>query len=186
MPTDPRFLEAWVNRRDHRVLGRRLHPLCFLDLLALEAVGSPFIDNSAEATPGDFAIAVQILSRPHRALEIDATAPRPGLALALRLRWCDLARENAALQAYFDDYFTALEMWRPETTGKRCQAPWILGVVTFLLQHSRLDEWRVWTAPVGQMLCYANAIEEQAGESQVVSLAELEQMAAAREAPAAA
>ena len=54
MRSDPRFLEAWVNRRDHRVFGRRLHPLCLLDLVALEAVASPFLpDEDEEAADPD-------------------------------------------------------------------------------------------------------------------------------------
>lgn len=182
MPSDPRFLEAWVNRRDHRVLGRRLHPLSFLDLLALDAAGSPFMQPGAHATIADFALVVELLSRPHVSLDIDPDLPEPSLGLRFRLRFCDLQKENAALQAYFDDYFCTLEMWRPEQDGKRCQAPWILATAAFLLAHTRLDEWRIWTGPVGQMLCYANAIEEQVGASQVVSLEEQLQMAEARAA----
>lgn len=172
MASDPRFLEAWVNRCDHRVLGHRLHPLCFLDLLTLDAINSPFVVADAEATEADFLLAVLLLSRPHTSLEVNPSLPNPSLRDRLRIRYCDFEHENAALQAYFEDYFSTLEMWRPSTSDKQCNAPWILGTATFLLANTNLSEWRIWTAPVGQMLCYANALEEQLGGSQVVSLEE--------------
>ncbi len=176
MASDPRFLEAWVNRSDHRVLGHRLHPLCFLDLLTLDAINSPFITTGASCDGADFLLAVLLLSRPHTSLEVNPTLPHPSLRDRLRLHCCDMKRENAALQAYFDDYFSTLEMWRPDSGDKKCQSPWILGTVCFLLSHTSLSEWRIWTGPIGQMLCYANGIEEQISSSQVVSLEEQELM----------
>jgi hypothetical protein len=176
MASDPRFLEAWVNRCDHRVLGHRLHPLCLLDMLTLDAIDSPFIADGAVANESDFLLAVLLLSRPHKSLEVNADLPVPTLRDRLRLRFCDMARENAALKAYFDDYYSTLEMWRPDTGDKKCQAPWILGTAAFLLSQTNLSEWRIWTAPIGQMLCYANSLEEQLGGSQVVSMEELAEM----------
>lgn len=181
MASDPRFLEAWVNRCDHRVLGHNLHPLCLLDLLTLDALDSPFVAEGAQATSADFLLAVLILSRPHSGIRVNPVLPGPTLRDRLRLRFCDLARENAALQAYFDDYYSTLEMWRPNSDGKRCQSPWILGVVTFLLSHTTLTEERIWTAPIGQVLCYANSLEEQLSDSQVISPEEQEAMARMRE-----
>lgn len=174
MASDPRFLEAWVNRRDHRVLGHLLHPLCFLDLLTLDAIDSPLVVEDGVVTESDFLLAVLLLSRPHRDLEINPIMPHPTLRDRLRLRCCDTKSEVAALKAYFDDYYSVLEMWREPNDGKKCQAPWILGTVTFLLSHTRLSEWRIWTGPVGQMLAYAASAEEQLGSSQIVSMEEQE------------
>lgn len=182
MSSDPRFLEAWVNRAAHRVFGRKLHPLCFLDLLALEVVESPFCPGSlADPTVHDFHIAVHILATPIGSLEIsDRIASVPSWRKLLYSAY-DLGTANRQLQAYFTDYFTTLEMWRMDDVGKSCQAPWILSQVTFLLQHTSITERRVWTAPVGQMLCYAAALEEQLSSSQIVSEEEREAMREMRE-----
>ena len=172
MSSDPRFLEAWVNHAGHRVFGRKLHPLCFLDLVALEVVDSPFLPgskNRACATRHDFNLAVHILSAPIKSLELSDRIARPSLVSRMVFSRYDLAKANAALQAYFDDYFTTLEMWREPSAGKSCQAPWVLAQAAFLMQHTSLSEWRIWTAPIGQMLCYCAALEEQLSQSQVVS-----------------
>lgn len=180
---DPRFLEAWVNRADHRVFGRKLHPLCYLDLLALGAVNSPFLPGAEEErTATDYYVAVQILSRRIKSLEITDRIGRVGLVRCYLYSRYDLNEANAALQAYFDDYFTTLEMWRPEAGGGRCGAPWLLAQVTFLLMHTNLTERQIWTAPAGQMMCYGAAVEEQLSSSQVVSEEEREAMEEMRRA----
>jgi hypothetical protein len=172
MASDPRFLEAWVNRIDHRVLGHRLHPLCLLDLLTLDALNSPFVGENPQFTTADFLIAALVCSRPIQTLEVNPEIPAPSLRDRLRLRFCDIRQENEALKAYFDDYWSSLEMWQTRNDdGAKppCNAPWILGHVTFLLNHTNLSEWRIWTAPVGQILCYANSLEEQLGGRSIVS-----------------
>lgn len=182
MSTDPRFLEAWVNRAGHRVFGRKLHPLCFLDMLALEAVESPFLPGSlADPKEADFHLAIHLLSQPIRSLEIsDRIAELPWWRRFVYARY-DLGKANAQLQSYFNDYFTTLEMWRADDVGKSCQAPWILSQVTFLLQHTNLSERDIWTRPIGQMMCYASALEEQLSSSQVISPEEQEAMQELRE-----
>ncbi|HEX8310615.1 MAG TPA: hypothetical protein VF614_04800, partial [Chthoniobacteraceae bacterium] len=59
-----RFAEAWINRRDHRCLGRRLHPFCLYDIFALEVVESPFLDLSRASRVEwtDLKLAVRICS----------------------------------------------------------------------------------------------------------------------------
>jgi len=179
MSRDPRFLEAWVNRTDHRVFGRRLHPLCLLDLVALEAVDSPFLRENAAASRYDFWQAAEILSRPIVTLEIEARIRPPNWLERFSLYRVDLTAENTKLRAYFDDYWSTFEMWRAEGDLSRCNAPWALSQATFLLAHTNLSEWRVWTAPIGQVLCYAAALEEQLSDkSHIVSTAELAQMEA--------
>ena len=176
---DPRFLEPWVNRADHRVFGRKLHPLCFLDVLALSAINSPFmVGEHGDADLTDFIIAVEILARPIRSLEV---SDRIGCVPKWRALWCafyDLKKANAQLQAYFDDYFTTIEMLRGTDGGKKLGAPWILSHATFLLHNTTLDERRIWTAPIGQMMCYSAALEEQLSSAEVINSEELDAMRA--------
>ena len=60
-------------------------------------------------------------------------------------------------------------------------APWMLAKAAFLLRHTHLEERRIWTAPIGQLLCYATAIEEQVTDAQVVTPEEHRAMAEQRE-----
>lgn len=187
MASDPRFLEAWVNRRDHRVFGCRLRPLSLWHLLALDAIDSPFAgfgDGAASTT--DFLRAVAILAtEPPETLEIHPEGIEPGIWLA----FCAIPftkkcrRANLQLKAYFSDFYSSVDVWNftnGEGGGHRISAPWLLARAVFLMRHTNLSERRIWTAPIGQILNYAAAVEEQVTNNQVISTDEQAAMEEAR------
>lgn len=181
MAADPLFLEAWVNRQDHRIFGRRLEPLSLWHLLALDAIDSPFLpDGDDEATISDYLLAAAILSKrvPHD-LQIDPEKIAPSRMSIMRAIPFGLAQKkaNAKLRAYFDDYWSALQIW-PDSDEPRVTigAPWILAKVAFLLRNTNLSEYRIWSAPIGQILCYEAALLEQIGNAKIVSMNDWETM----------
>lgn len=172
---DPKFLEAWTHRSGgHTVLGRKLHPLCALDLLALEAVNSPFLHDGAQCEVGDLILAVWILSNAHDPdlqvgnLELTAEGQAWVDGLIDRL---ELARDCAAVQAHMRDYFSAPEMMRDITSGSlnALGAPWMLGIVVTVCGKMHIPLAQAWTMPIGNLLWYRCTIEEQETASRIIS-----------------
>lgn len=181
MAADPLFLEAWVNRQDHRIFGRRLEPLSLWHLLALDAIDSPFLpDGGDDATISDYLLAVAILSKKVPVdLQVDPEGIVPSRMSVLRAIPFGRKQKdaNAKLRAYFDDYWSALQIW-PDGDESRTPigAPWILAKVAFLLRNTNLTEHRIWSAPIGQILCYEAALLEQVASAKIVSMNDWETM----------
>ena len=109
------FLDSRLHAR-HVVLGRELHPLCLLDILALEMVGSPFL-NSGVVKAHDVAIAVHILSTPHqRMLYITPDAAKPGFWLKAKAAIAGargvLWRDVKKIEAYIRDHSASADVLR--------------------------------------------------------------------------
>ena len=166
------FYESRIHTT-HAVLGKTLRPLCLLDLLALEAIESPFV-RGGTVRAHDVAITVNLLSRPIRKnLSIDSGFTAPGFYLKVAAGFSEitgrLEKDVKKLEAYVSDYMSAAEMWRPNTAGDATPlgAHWIQTLVAFLLRETNLTQTEIWTHPVGQILWIVAAVEEQTTQSRV-------------------
>lgn len=167
------FLEALVSGK-HKIFGRELLPLCLSHLVALEAVNSPLVDEEGEmdAGPEDLALAIYLLSRPHRP---DCLISPPPSRIPFRLkRGLQKAKQeqleevNLRLKAYLDDHLVGVEMFLPEGDGKRLGAPFAISLVGFLNQHTNLTHFEQWTLPVGYLIWLQASIQEQISEAEVM------------------
>jgi hypothetical protein len=164
----PEFHEAWVHaKRGHKILGRRLHPFCALDIVALEAVASPVLHEGAPSSAADLLLAIKILSHDHpRSCSIE------GLEMTWRDRlwiwWLRLTgRLNveevaARLKAYLDDYYAVPDMMREQVDepGLPYGTPWVLSVVMGVVKNLNVPLYDAWTMDAGKLLWYAGALEE--------------------------
>lgn len=175
-PTE-QFFESRIHT-NHKVFGRKLRALCLLDILALEAIDSPFV-RGGNVSPEDVAVAVNLLSRPvKRDLSIDVEFANPGFLLKLAAVTCSvgkLQREVAKLEAYISDYMTSPELWRCQSGDTTpLGAPWIQTLITFLLRETNLSQTEIWTQPVGAVLWIAATLEEQLTQSRIKTQNDIE------------
>lgn len=184
---DPVYLEAWTHRPGgHTVLGRKLHPLSALDLLALEAVNSPFLYDGAKCELSHLILAVWILSNPHESdltvgnLELNAEGQKWLDSLSAKPRWwqrkksrlsIDMDRDTKAVVAYMADYYSLPEMYRhsASTPITALGSPWMLSTVVYVASKLHLPLREAWTMGIGQLFWYRCSIEEQETESRVIS-----------------
>lgn len=164
------FLENWING-EHRVLGRRLHPFCLYDALALIHLESPFLDieNAGTVEHADLRWAVDVCSAPpgaalelgfyHRSVVKDVLTglafrfhprqwslfgPRPSMELRFK-RECD------AFVAYVDDFFRPPQTWN-KGEASESGAPWPLAIATQLERNVSEGRHAIWSMPLGQAL----------------------------------
>jgi len=168
---DDRFFRAWIHRKDWRICGRRLQPLCLGHLINLHAVRSPLLpeadDIDLRIFPADLLIAARICSEPW---------PHPG-NLRPRLRdvlW-RLALERFPRlfrrqlywwNAYFSDFTSFPEFWNDESgCARTLTAPAMLSKAAFLVANTNLTEARIWSMPLARVDFYIAAIlERQTGD----------------------
>lgn len=186
--------EAFFDSRlhtTHKVLGKTLRPFCLLDMLALEAVESPFVVGGS-ATIADVAVAVNLLSNPiNENLSVDIGFANPGFFIRLRALVIPsiydakislkrlfskthagfrsgLEREVKNLEAYFADYVVAAEMWHQDgSDATPLGAHWIQTIVSYMLRETNLTQTEIWTHPVGQIRWTMAAVEEQTTSSRI-------------------
>lgn len=164
------FYESRIHRTNHRVLGYRLRPLCLLDIVALEAIGSPFMRGTAGATGVDLGLAARLLSRPTgQNLSVDPNILRPSKSLFLRLHLYDLVTELKKFEAYLADYFTPVSLWRNDGSGSSTPlgCPWAQSLATFLSRETSMSQREIWASPIGHILWQAAALEEQISDSRI-------------------
>lgn len=190
---DEAFLEAWINRDDHVVLGRRLHPLCLLDALAFEIVRSPFSSLFSDdgileqltsvITNGHLQMAVAICSTPYEDLLSFISNPNRPSTFLWRTSCLFRDFEAAAVdfQTYIADYLTVPETWDVSDYESSFDpgTPWPLKLVTFLTVQGRMDNDKVWRMPIGQAIWTASSVSEMSGSVQVLTpeLVEISRMA---------
>lgn len=185
---DPLFSEAWIHAPGgHRVLGRQLHPLCALDLLALEAINSPFLVDGARAEASDLVLAIWILSNDHPRdctvgrLELDAAGKVWLESIAQPI---DLASECPKVVIYFEDYWSLPEMMRTIADNPLTPygAPWMLRHVETVCRRLHVPLYEAWTMGIGQLIWHCCSIEESENEeSRIVGPAMRDRLAAAKD-----
>ena len=168
---DERFTEAWVNRDDWIVYGRRLHPFCLYDLffLALDQNAAYFGDSP---TQEDLLAAVLVCSSKYE----DLQAGRVSLQGFRRTFWMhkckrvSFSQELAKFKAYIKDFDSRPQFWE-SASSESMRAPALLSVATFLELKPNMCEEEIWTAPIGKMFWKSAAIAEIEGvtSSQIVT-----------------
>lgn len=188
---DPLFSEAWCHAAGgHTVLGRRLHPLCALDLLALEAVNSPFlVDNeSVKVEVADLLLAIWILSNDHPKdctianLELNDDGQKWMKAIAGTI---DMERDCPVIVSHFKDYWSLPEMMRTiaENPLTPTGSPWMLSRVIMVCRTLHVPLYEAWTMGIGQLIWYCCSIEEQDNsDSRIVGPSMREQLELAKDA----
>lgn len=164
---DSRLAESFVNRDDHRVLGRRLHDFCLYDALFLSIDQNPIWTRSRDVRMEDLRQAVIVCSTPP---EVLLRARRP-LGWWRTQRWlyatrkAKLVDEFAKFTAYIADFDSRPVFWEDDQKGESLRAPWVLSTLVFLEDHTNMTEREILTAPLGKMLWKAAALAEQLGLS---------------------
>ena len=163
---DPLYMEAWVHApAGHTVLGRRLHPFCALDLVALDCVQSPFMRQGSLCTVTQLLQAIWILSNPHAedcTIEhIDSSPASQEWVRTLEGK-VDLVRDCAAIENYIKDYYSLPELIsQPEASPMDLLgAPWMLSSVIKVCRALHVPLREAWTMGIGQLLWYRAAVEE--------------------------
>ena len=167
---DARFFEAWINRADHVVLGRRLHPFCLYDIAALEFIESPFLnlDKAERVTYDDLRLAVRICSeKPGAALEANffQTSGIREIWDALcfrRLRKitsteASFTYECDRFSAYLEDYYSTPFYCESDEEEPSLKLHWLLICATRCLRNTSFSEDYVWSMPVGKLTHYGAA-----------------------------
>jgi hypothetical protein len=172
---DPLFIEAW-RHAEHRILGRTLHPLCALDILALEIERSPLLRNGAMLTPQDLILAVWILSTPpHPQCDVPVVTPDPEWAKHyLRVMLEEegaLKYGNAAIQAYFEDYWSIPEVQREisRTQSTPLGCPWMFSSVMMVCKALHYPMYDCWTMPIGKLIWHRTGLDEMESNLRVVT-----------------
>lgn len=151
----PRFLSAFTDPAQIKMLGRFVSPFSMLRRLQLEAIESPFVVSDKPVRPLDLLIAVKICSG------------EPIHKLTLK-DYFYLGRLKAS-EVYFVrqmsrfSEFVLIESW-PKFWDKKAKhhnstgMPWMLTVVCNLMNHG-VSEERAWTMPESQAIwlhsCFA-------------------------------
>jgi hypothetical protein len=157
------FLEAVVNRVDHRVLGRRLDAFCLYHALFLTIAANPLWVGGRAATLADLQEAVLICSLPPERFLSARLGPQT-IREAFASR-SDLAAELALFTSFVSDFHSLPEHWSASGKGKSLRAPWILSLACYIEAHSNMTEREIMTAPIGLMHWKAEAIAERRGEN---------------------
>lgn len=168
---DKRFLEAWLNRADHRVAGIRLRPYCFQSALVLQQLESPFVSTEDKPiTWADvFRAAAVCRTRFEQLPRFPSNFRMVLYATTSRFLWwltkgrlgTTLSQEAAAFRAYQNDFESTPDLFF-ENEGRELTAPVILARCVYLQRVCHLPEERVWTMPIGKALwIYAAALEQE-------------------------
>lgn len=186
---DPLFSEAFVHAPGgHSILGRKLHPLCAMDLLVLEAVNSPFLIDGNDVTAGveDLILFIWVVSNDHPkdgsvgSLELDDAGKKWLEAIKGQV---DMDRDCAAVGTFFKDYWSVPEMMRDvaENPLTPYGAPWMMRHVIMAARYLRVSLYEAWTMPIGQLIWYCCAIEEsEASGSRIVGMSMREKLEEAK------
>ena len=159
------FAEAWLNRDDHKVYGRRLKPFCLRHLFYMALFqNATYLANSDDRSA--LLQAVLICSSSHEDLEkgrLSLTGWRQSLWIRGCFMW-DNRIELAKWKAYIADFDARPEFWQGEEGGG-ARAPGVLAVATFIEQHSNMMEKEIMEAPIGKMFWKSATIAELNGLS---------------------
>lgn len=166
---DDRYYSAFLSLDCHRVCGYRLRPFSLKARLTLEAIGSPLLPGSKDAsraTPADLILAARVcaITNPFEAVKGGRFWDKVWL-----LRMLGNANVFAAQLIAWRDYLidTARHPLVAATKEGRNKTPsgveWTLAVATSLVELGFTED-EVWTMPEGRAMFYfyAKAIKEGA------------------------
>ena len=171
------FAEAWINRDDHKVYGRRLYPFCLQHLLFL------VIDHNGayfgkDPSRDDLIKAVLICSSKPEDLQagrhtLDGLRKKHFIYAAM---YRNHDAELAKWRSYLADYDSKPEFWEAKASSEGLRAPSILSLATYLEMKTNMTESEIMNAPIGKMFWKSAAITELEGgsSSQIVTDEEAE------------
>lgn len=161
---DAKFLEAFINR-EHKVLGRTLHPFCLRDRLLLE------IDDNAFAVGGtpdaaDLISAVRICSTPFEKKVTTWSMVRDVLwGWRAKFKY-NLDVEMEKFATYVLDYDSRPTFWDAEdSSDSTVKAPWAYSLACYIEAFSNMTEEQIMTAPIGLMFWKSAVIAEKLGHT---------------------
>jgi hypothetical protein len=150
---DDRFLGVFF-ARPRRVLGRLLKPFSMRHRLALEAIGSPFVNPGSRATAVDLILAVRICSLDDPLEAVSGSSFSDWFAgVKMRRRPGLLEFHSAAFADYVEEFSTPPSLFFEPKGGGGKGVHWTLTVATALIEAG-FDEERVWTMPEGLAVWY--------------------------------
>jgi hypothetical protein len=151
----PRYLSAFTDPAQIKMLGRFVSPFSMLRRVQLEAVESPFVSPGKDVRPLDLLIAVKIC----------AGEPIGKLSLKDYFYLSRLSHSETYFVKQMSRFseFVLIESW-PKFWEKKAKyhntsgMPWVLTVVCNLMAHG-VSEDRAWTMPESQAIwlhsCFA-------------------------------
>lgn len=156
---DLRFIKAFTESGETKLLGYRLRPFSMKHRMALHAIGSPFVTPEKPLTVLDLFVAVKICAEKS----------------VRRLTFMDVCRmsyieANAGrLEQYVKDFhaYSNVGNWprfweRGRQQGASKSVPWILAVVSNLIANG-WEEEAAWSLPESQAVWYHTAISIRNG-----------------------
>ena len=155
-----------------------------MDLLALEAINSPFLLDGADAELKDLLICVWILSSPH-ARDCTVSNLEPSAEwIKEATASVDMVRDCSAVAAYMRDYYSLPEVMRTiadrPVTPLGC--PWMLSTVVTITRSLHIPLYEAWTMGIGQLLWYRASLEElESEDSRVVDTSMRSKLEAAKQ-----
>lgn len=181
--TTDAFFEAWINT-EHRLLGRKLRPLCLRHLLFLHAIQSPLVVTDKPCTLPDLEVAAIVCGSATDAEALTAFNVQKLSAFEkFRLRiWHrqnlrrDVRKEAEAFLAYQDDFLSIPEVYETEGGTKTGTGlPWLLMHAAALIQATGWGEGEVFNMPVGKIVWLNLAFGYlKTGETSVITDADQE------------
>lgn len=148
---DERFLRAFTDPAESKILGRLVYPFCLRHRLQLLALGSPFVKDMDFVRPLDLLVAVKVLAgEPIGKLTNAELGEIVQLSddNDLMLRECRKLREFMLEQNH-------PKFWEKDTGRAGSNGiPWILNIVTSLIT-SGISERRAWEMPECQAIWLA-------------------------------
>lgn len=91
-----------------------------------------------------------------------------------RIRNLKLKTEAKIFDNYFNDYFSAPELWDGDGEGSPIGAPWPLAIVASLMKNTAMTRFEAWTMPLGEAIWLNAALLEQSGSAEIASVEQLE------------
>lgn len=177
---DENFLEAFIHRPKHVVLGKTLHPLCWNDLLLFQGIQSPLIEGKS---PNLIQLqqAVLICSTPFEDVQqklADLKSNKKWFKQCLKM---NLSDEIQKFDTYLRDYCSYPKLWqRLNSDSPKIKSPFLLALAASVLRHSSMSFEKLRTMPMGELLWLQVALAEQEGAD--VDLITPEEEQAIREA----
>ncbi|MFH1066998.1 MAG: hypothetical protein V1746_03780 [bacterium] len=158
---DENFLEAFIHRPGHIVLGAPLHPFCWNDLILLHAIESPLIEGKVPDLI-QLQQAVLVCSTPFEKVQERLASPdKRWLKKCLKM---NLSDEIQKFDAYLRDYCAFPTLWQKlNSDSPKIKTPFLLALAASVSRHANTSLAEIRAMPIGELLWWQVALAEQEG-----------------------
>lgn len=158
---DENFLEAFIHCPKHLVLGKKLHPFCWNDLLLFHAIESPLIEGKIPDLI-QLQQAVVVCSTPFEKVQEKLAKPdRRWLKACLKM---NLSDEIQKFDAYLRDYCAFPKLWQKlNSDSPKVKTPFLLSLAASVARHAKIGFEKIRSMPVSELLWWQVALAEQEG-----------------------